>query len=229
MAQQQTSPTADELETSQPVIPEADRPQPSSPASENGESSGDNEGPADKPKRKYPSGAEKRKRAAARAAGGGAAPKPRGGVSVRASQGGTIFYGGIGAVFYGTGVLPAAGITMTGLADEAGPEVAKWAKAHAPWFYRFLSGLADIGGPGKYLGAPLVAEVHARAEPMRPMLEMPLELALGEDGAAGIRQMEAELYDPARREREQAQMMADAEHAAQAGASPFPMPEPPTP
>lgn len=141
-----------------------------------------------------------------------------GGVGSRNALGGVIFYGGIGAILQGVGIAPAAGMTMTALSDEAGPEIAKWAKQRSPRFYRFLGSLADISGPGTYIGAPLLAEAHARTPMLRPVLDKPLELAVGEQGANAVRAIGVELYDPAREEREQERRRAAAEHAAMAGA-----------
>lgn len=211
------------------LIPPEDRPTASS---DDGDSSGDTD-PVESPpsrrggKRDYKAEGRRRrqlekerreasgepKRGPGRPKGSGA-----GAVGSRNALGGVIFYGGIGAILQGVGIAPAAGMTMTALSDEAGPEIAKWAKARSPRFYRFLGSLADISGPGTYIGAPLIAEAHARTPMLRPVLDKPLEIAVGEDGANAVRAIGHDLYDPAREEREQERRRAAAEHAAMAGA-----------
>lgn len=87
------------------------------------------------------------------------------------AAGGTVLYGGIGAVLSMSGIAPAAGLSMQGLADEAGPEISAWAKKRSPRFYEFLCTISESSGLGKYVAAPVSAEAYLRMERARPALE----------------------------------------------------------
>lgn len=115
-------------------------------------------------------------------------PGKRGANAVRqkAAAGATILYGGIGVVLLGTGLAPAAGFSMQGLADEAGMPIAEWAEKRSPRFYQFLSTLSDATGIGKYVAAPVAAEGYVRIPPARAALEPVVELAHGQDFMPGI-------------------------------------------
>jgi hypothetical protein len=86
------------------------------------------------------------------------------------SAGGTVLYGGIGMMLSVSGLAPAAGMSMQGLADEAGPEISDWAKKRSPRFYQFLCTLSEAGGIGKFIAAPVTAEAYLRMEAARPAL-----------------------------------------------------------
>lgn len=96
--------------------------------------------------------------------------KPKANLHEKAGAGATILYGGMGAILTGTGLAPAAGFSMQGLADEAGPEIAEWASKRSPRFYKFLESLSDTAGIGKYVAAPASAEAYLRMEQARPAL-----------------------------------------------------------
>lgn len=203
-------------EPTEPVIPEADRPSPSPSADSSG--AADDASDADR----HPSG--RKVRSDKGRPKGGAASHKRGAAAetrARAAAGATMLYGGLGMLLQ-LGPAPAAGVSMVGLADEAGEPLAEWARRRSPRFYQFLSGLSETVGAGKYVGAPVVAELYARSgDRMRGALQPPLIAALGEDGAQQIHSI-GEMYDQAR-----AQAAAAAAEAN--GAGPFPMPPPPTP
>jgi hypothetical protein len=122
-----------------------------------------------------------------------------------------MLYGGVGTVLAGT-LAPAAGITMQALADEAGPDLADWAKRRSPRFYAWVANLADVAGPGKYIGAPLLSEAYARTPGMRPALGAPLQATLGDDAAEIV--AIGELYDRARAEQDERRAQADAARVA---------------
>lgn len=111
-----------------------------------------------------------------------------------AAAGGTILYGGIGAVLSISGVAPAAGLSMQGLADEAGPEIADWAKKRSPRFHHFLAQLADASGIGKFVSAPIAAEAYLRVEKARPALGPAVVAMHGADSAAAFDAL-TEQYD----------------------------------
>lgn len=115
-------------------------------------------------------------------------------VTDAAATGGTIFYGGIGAVFSMSGIAPAAGLSMQGLADEAGPELAEWAKKRSPRFYKFLESIAEAGGVGKYVAAPVAAEAYLRMEKARPALGPAVIGLHGQESAAAFDALAAQ-YD----------------------------------
>jgi hypothetical protein len=109
-------------------------------------------------------------------------------------MGASMLYGGVGMILGGTGLAPAAGYSMAGLADEAGPPIAEWAKNRSPRFYKFLASISDSVGIGKYVAAPIAAETFVRVPPMRPSLGMVVEGVHGSDAMPGFVEMANE-YD----------------------------------
>jgi hypothetical protein len=208
-----------ELATDQPEIPAEQRPQPTSRESQ--DSSGDDGGVE-----RHPSGRKVRSdKGSGRTKASGAQNRKAAAAKGKAATGAGFVYGGLGMILAGVGIAPAAGLVMQGLADEAGPELAAWAKDHSPRLYQFFASCADVGGPGKYVALPTVAEAHLRAPNMRPALTPPLRMGLDDNGVAALEQMEAR-YDEWKAAQEAERQ---AQHQAQAGAdSPFPAPEPPT-
>lgn len=120
--------------------------------------------------------------------------KPQARLHEKAGAGATILYGGAGAILTGTGIAPAAGFSMQGLADEAGPEIAEWAHKRSPRFYKFLESLSDTAGIGKYVAAPASAEAYLRMENARPALGPVVTSLHGPDIEAPLQAM-VEQYD----------------------------------
>lgn len=104
----------------------------------------------------------------------------------KAAAGASILYGGIGVMLSGTGLAPAAGYSMQGLADEAGMPIAEWAEKRSPRFFRFLESITDATGIGKYVAAPVAAEGYVRIPPARPALEPVVQFAHGDDAMPGF-------------------------------------------
>jgi hypothetical protein len=128
-----------------------------------------------------------------------------------------LIYGGIGMGLARLGIAPAAGMVMVGLADEAGPELADWARKRAPKLHKFAAGLAEVGGPGRFVGVPVAAEATARAPMLREPLSQPLELVVGSDGMDALEGTWAR-YDEARAQAAaEAEAQAAAEHADENG------------
>ena len=131
-----------------------------------------------------------------RGSGGSKAPKPKakGKIPDPGAAGATVLYGGIGAVLSVSGLAPAAGLSMQGLADEAGPEISEWAKKRSPRFYGFLCQLSEASGIGKYVAAPVSAEAYLRLEKARPALGPAVVSLHGKDSAQAFDQL-TEAYD----------------------------------
>lgn len=135
---------------------------------------------------------KRRKRGTAgkpRAAGTINVPRGKNALRVKAAAGASIMYGGIGVALAGSGFLPAAGMSMQGLADEAGEPIALWAEKRSPRFFQFLASLSDAAGIGKYVAAPVCAEGYVRLPPARPALAPIVEFAHGKDGLEAFNDM----------------------------------------
>lgn len=131
--------------------------------------------------------------------GGGGRPKTsrakgKGKVPDPGAAGATVLYGGIGVVLSTSGLAPAAGFSMQGLADEAGPEISEWAKKRSPRFYQFLVSLSEASGIGKFIAGPVVAEGYLRMEKARPALGPAVVGIHGEQSAAAFDALTAQ-YD----------------------------------
>jgi hypothetical protein len=114
---------------------------------------------------------KRRKRGTAGSSGVSSPKRPRNPLREKAAQSATILYGGFGVILAGTGLAPAAGFSMQGLADEAGMPIAEWAEKRSPRFYAFLIAMSEATGVGKFVGAPVAAEGYVRIPPARPALE----------------------------------------------------------
>ena len=138
-----------------------------------------------------------------RGSGSSKAPKPKakGKIPDPGAAGATVLYGGIGAVLSVSGLAPAAGLSMQGLADEAGPEISEWAKKRSPRFYGFLCQLSEASGIGKYVAAPVSAEAYLRLEKARPALGPAVVSLHGKDSAQAFDQL-TEAYDAYRAQAE---------------------------
>jgi hypothetical protein len=176
------------------MIPESERPQPTpQPSVEDG--SGDNVSFGEPEPERHPSGRKKRSDAGRPRSGSpGTGRPPKVKESDKAAAGATMLYGGVGMILGGTGLAPAAGYSMAGLADEAGPPIAEWAKNRSPRFYKFLSSISDSVGIGKFAAAPVAAEMFVRVTPMRPALGPVVEAVHGADAMPGFVDM-ANQYD----------------------------------
>lgn len=131
----------------------------------------------------------KRGTATPRATGTISVPRGKNALRIKAASGASILYGGIGVVLAGSGLFPAAGMSMQGLADEAGEPIALWAEKRSPRFFQFLSTLSDAAGIGKYVAAPMAAEGYVRVPPARPALGPLVEFAHGPEGKQAFDEM----------------------------------------
>lgn len=93
-----------------------------------------------------------------------------------------------------SGLAPAAGMSMQALSDEAGPEIAEWAKKRSPRFYQFLCTISEAGGIGKYVAAPVTAEAYLRMENARPALG-PVVISMHGEGSAEAFDTLTQSYD----------------------------------
>lgn len=113
----------------------------------------------------------------------------------KASEGATLLYGGVGMILQGTGLAPAAGFSMVGLSDEAGPPIADWAAQRSPRFYQFLVSMSESAGIGKYVAAPIAAEASMRIERVRPALEPVVSGLHGEGSKEAFAKLNASYDD----------------------------------